>query len=110
MTMLRNEPPSLRKISLALSGLGVLHEFGDIRRSFFNHRSCEISILSLKPGHHPVFNRAAFRTLVELGEEPHRVLSVLEIRAVEPRPVVVGDELAVEVEMLVETTPEVFEP
>src|SRR2546422_11100906 len=98
MTMLRNDPPSLRKISLALSGLGVLHEFGDIRRSFFNHRSCEISILSLKPGHHPVFNRAAFPAFAELGEKPYRVLSVLEIRPVEPRPVVMGNELAVEME------------
>ena len=108
--MLRNEPPSLRKISLALSGLGVLNEFRNIRRSFFNHRSCEIPILSLKPGHHPVFNRTAFSALIELREEPHRVLSVLEIRPVEPRPVVMGNELAVEMEMLVEATPEIFEP
>src|SRR5712692_1830015 len=110
MTMLREELPSLRKISLALFNLGALHEFGNIRRSLLDHRSCEIPVVSFEPPCAPVPNRTAFPALVELGEKQRCVLSVFEIRPVEPGSVVVSNEAAVEMEMLVEATREVLEP
>lgn len=46
---------------------------------------------------------------VELGEKLDRVLSVLEIRGVKPRLVIVGDEAAVKGKMLIEPLGEVCE-
>src|SRR5712692_8471462 len=86
---------------------GLVYKSGYISGGFFDHGSPQVLIIAIKP-RPPVLDRAALAALVELRKKPHGVFAVLEVRGVESRPVVVGDETAMVYEVRIEPVREVF--
>jgi hypothetical protein len=64
---------------------------GNERRILFDHGPVKIVLVPLQPPRAAVLDRAEVPALVELGEEAHGVLAVLEVRLVKPQLVAVGD-------------------
>src|SRR6266478_6464772 len=107
--MFAEQPPSFREIRVAPALARFLHETGNVLRSFIDHRLIEIRVVALQPQGPAVFNRQALAASIELGEELRCVLSMFEVFRVESRPVVVGDETAVKMQMLIQALREVLE-
>src|SRR5207244_10150577 len=68
-----------------------------------------IRILTVKPPAPAILHRPAFSAVIELGEKSCDILSAFKIFRVESIPAVMGDEAAVQREMLVEPIAEVLE-
>src|SRR6266853_2661051 len=82
---------------------GLLRKSGYISGGFFDHGCVHIHIIPADPPRPPVLYRAALAALVELRKKTRGVFAVLEVCGVESRPVVVGDEAAVEMQVLIES-------
>src|SRR5439155_20891604 len=76
--------------------------------SFLNHGSVEIRVFPIEPQRPTVLHGTAFSAPIELGEETCGILAAFEILRVKPGPVVVGDEAAMQVQMLIEPFCEVL--
>lgn len=75
-------------------------------RSLFHHCAIEICVIPRNPCA-PIFDRPAAHPLVELREEVHRILAAIEVGGIEATPIIVRNETAVEVQMLIEPFGEV---
>lgn len=107
--VLCRQSPSFCEIGLLGSSPGLLHKRGNEPGGFLDYGSVHILIIPLvAPPQIPVLCRPALAALVELGKKPQGVFAVLEVRGVESRPVVVGDEAAMGYEVPVEPVGEVL--
>src|SRR5207248_226814 len=81
---------------------GLIQKSGYIPGCFFDHGFIHILIVTMQPPRCPILDGQTIAALVELRKKPRGVFAVLEVGRVESRPVVMGDEAAMERKVLIE--------